>query len=321
MDNTFDLTRSFNRLIELCYQAVAVPLRVPQPRLRRLSRLLRVLQAGVPGDLRSGDREDGAGVEVDLFRPDDELRAPRPPWRSTSASPTRSTGDVEGTALAPSPPARVVVARLGVGRSLVQLLVRQRLLQQDRVWLDHPRFPFGFLRDYVRRVGGEDIDRPTEAIAAERDRITPSTGRCSRRRGARRSTRSSGSRGSCFPTSRTTTSTSSTGRCRSSGARSSRSARCCSDGFFSDRRGHLLRAPRAAAGAVRLRHAWAAGAAPGPSYWPPRSSAARRSSLHSSGQAPPPALDVPGGRHRAVHDHALGHHDGERRQWLGGASP
>ena len=43
----------------------------------------------------------------------------------------------------------------------------------DRVWLDHLEIPLGFLRDYVRRVqAGEDIDRPTAAIAAERDRIT-----------------------------------------------------------------------------------------------------------------------------------------------------
>ena len=43
----------------------------------------------------------------------------------------------------------------------------------DLVWLDHLEIPLGFLRDYVRRVqAGEDIDRPTAAIAAERDRIT-----------------------------------------------------------------------------------------------------------------------------------------------------
>ena len=37
------------------------PLRVPQPRLRRLPGLLRLLQGGVPGDLRPGHRQDGAG--------------------------------------------------------------------------------------------------------------------------------------------------------------------------------------------------------------------------------------------------------------------
>lgn len=43
----------------------------------------------------------------------------------------------------------------------------------DRVWLDHLEIPLGFVRDYVGRLqAGEQIERPTEQIRAERDRIT-----------------------------------------------------------------------------------------------------------------------------------------------------
>ncbi|MGG7565197.1 PEP-utilizing enzyme [Rhodovulum sp. DZ06] len=43
----------------------------------------------------------------------------------------------------------------------------------DKYWIDHLDIPMGFLRDYVERVeAGEDIDRPTEKLQAERDRIT-----------------------------------------------------------------------------------------------------------------------------------------------------
>ena len=43
----------------------------------------------------------------------------------------------------------------------------------DRVWLDHLEIPLGFIRDYVARLqAGDEIERPTEQIRSERDRIT-----------------------------------------------------------------------------------------------------------------------------------------------------
>ncbi|MFC0542504.1 PEP-utilizing enzyme [Kutzneria chonburiensis] len=39
-------------------------------------------------------------------------------------------------------------------------------------WDDHPEIPYGAVRDYVRRLkAGEDIDRPTARILAERDQV------------------------------------------------------------------------------------------------------------------------------------------------------
>ena len=43
----------------------------------------------------------------------------------------------------------------------------------DKYWIEHLDIPLGYIRDYVVRVQrGEEIDRPTAAIARERDRIT-----------------------------------------------------------------------------------------------------------------------------------------------------
>jgi pyruvate,water dikinase len=43
----------------------------------------------------------------------------------------------------------------------------------DKVWLDNPDIPLGFIQGYIERIrAGEDIDRPIAEIAAERDRIT-----------------------------------------------------------------------------------------------------------------------------------------------------
>lgn len=43
----------------------------------------------------------------------------------------------------------------------------------DKYWIEHLDIPLGYIRDYIVRLErGEEIDRPTEAIARERDRIT-----------------------------------------------------------------------------------------------------------------------------------------------------
>ena len=43
----------------------------------------------------------------------------------------------------------------------------------DKYWIDHLDIPMGYIRDYIARVeAGETIERPTEALIAERDRIT-----------------------------------------------------------------------------------------------------------------------------------------------------
>lgn len=42
----------------------------------------------------------------------------------------------------------------------------------DRWWRDHPDIPLGYIADYIKRLdAGESIDRPMEALHAERDRI------------------------------------------------------------------------------------------------------------------------------------------------------
>lgn len=42
----------------------------------------------------------------------------------------------------------------------------------DKVWIDHPEIPYGFIRDYISKIkAGADIARPMDAIIAERDRV------------------------------------------------------------------------------------------------------------------------------------------------------
>ncbi|MDE3205623.1 MAG: hypothetical protein KGQ66_15560 [Acidobacteriota bacterium] len=47
----------------------------------------------------------------------------------------------------------------------------------DKTWRDYPEIPYAFIRDYITKIeAGEDITRPIEAIRAERDRIVEEYG-------------------------------------------------------------------------------------------------------------------------------------------------
>ena len=177
LDNTFDLTQVVQPPDRALLPGVAVPLRVPQPRVRGLPRLLRVLQGGLPGDLGSRHRQDGAGRRG---RP---LPAGRRAARACQArgraraSRTRSrpaTSTRRSPPSAPCPKGDQWLAAWEAAKDpWFNFSSGNGFYSSDRVWLDHLEIPLGFLRDYVRRVkAGEDIDRPTAAIAAERDRIT-----------------------------------------------------------------------------------------------------------------------------------------------------
>ena len=172
------------------------------------------------------------------------------------------------------------------------------------------------MRDYVARVRrGEDIDRPTAAIAAERDRITGEYRDAAADDEARAAfdDKLGLVAARCSRTSRTTTSTSSTGRMRVFWRKIRELASVLADaGFWAEADDMFYAAPRRGPRrALRLRQRLGdRRRADRPGLL-----AARRSNAASAivdaleTQAPPPALNEPPAvDHRAVHDHALRHH-------------
>ncbi|MEV0968247.1 PEP-utilizing enzyme [Microtetraspora glauca] len=116
------------------------------------------------------------GVDMELFRPDDELKK-----LATLAvelglqSAFENTDDVEGT-----------LARVGDLSGGRQWLDAYRAAQDpwfnftvgngfyghDKYWIEHQEIPLGYIKDYIRRVGeGQRILRPIAELVAERDRI------------------------------------------------------------------------------------------------------------------------------------------------------
>jgi pyruvate,water dikinase len=116
-----------------------------------------------------------AGVEVDLFQPDEELKK-----LARLAVETGVDRAFEET----SAPAVIEALRAGeAGQAWLaqweasahpwfNFSAGSGFYHTDEVWLEHLEIPFGFVRDYIAKLrAGVDIRRPIEAIRVERDRI------------------------------------------------------------------------------------------------------------------------------------------------------
>jgi len=157
-----------------------------------------------------------AGIQVDLFQPDDEVKklaqlavelglADRlsAPGRRPRFSP-----DCAATRRA------ISGCRLGAGQpALFNFSAGSGFYHSDKVWLENPDIPLGFLRTYIAKVRrGETLERPMEAVIAERERIVAEYSELIDSDEDRRRSRPSwGWPARCSRTWRTTTSTSSTG--------------------------------------------------------------------------------------------------------------
>jgi len=116
-----------------------------------------------------------AGVEVDLFQPDEELKklarlavdsGVDDAFQETSAAAVIEAlrGGEEGQAW--------LAQWEASAQPWFNFSAGSGFYHTDEVWLEHLEIPFGFIRDYIAKLrAGVDIRRPIEAIRAERDRI------------------------------------------------------------------------------------------------------------------------------------------------------
>jgi pyruvate, water dikinase len=117
-----------------------------------------------------------AGIEVDLFRPDEELKG---------LARLAVELDVDGVFADAQRPERVE-ERLRATPQGRRWIDRWDEVSQpwfnfssgsgfyhfDQIWIEHREIPFGFIRDYAARLRqGEDLARPLEQLHRERDRI------------------------------------------------------------------------------------------------------------------------------------------------------
>ena len=107
-----------------------------------------------------------AGVDVDLFRPDDELKvlARIVVDNGLEAQLAGGMSALEGTPF--------MDHWNSVKDPWFNFSAGTGWYHTDKIWIEHPEIPLEFIADYVARINaGEDIARPTNEIRKERDRI------------------------------------------------------------------------------------------------------------------------------------------------------
>lgn len=117
-----------------------------------------------------------AGIEVDLFRPDQELRKLARLAVEKGVADALCEGSVdEALAKVRDMPGgdEWLAAYEAAKYPWFNYSNGSGFYHTDAVWAERLDIPFSFMRGYIRKLqAGEEIEQPTEAVIAERDRIT-----------------------------------------------------------------------------------------------------------------------------------------------------
>jgi len=118
-----------------------------------------------------------AGVEVDLFRPDEELKRLAHMARNSGVAAAFDAGSVPATmAMLESTEAGKswIASFQDAAEPWFNFSSGSGFYHSDKIWIENIEIPFEFIRNYISKLdNGDDLARPMEAIRAERDRIVP----------------------------------------------------------------------------------------------------------------------------------------------------
>ncbi|HEX3833379.1 MAG TPA: PEP-utilizing enzyme [Solirubrobacteraceae bacterium] len=178
LDNTFALAANYNRAIELCYEAFQYHFEFLNLGYVAYLDFFTFCKEVLPGIADLGIAKMVQGIDVVLFRPDEELRrlarlAVELGVDGVLSSADRGIDAVLAAVAAAPRGGRWIAAWEAAKDPWFNFSSGNGMYSTDRVWLDHLEIPLGFIRDYIGRLhAGEEIERPTEQIRAERERIT-----------------------------------------------------------------------------------------------------------------------------------------------------
>jgi pyruvate,water dikinase len=176
LDNTWDLITNYDRAIQLAYKAWQYHFEFLNLGYAAYLDFFMYCKATFPNIPDQGIAKMVQGIDVDLFRPDDELKKLAKLAVKLGVAQALKSGTVEE--------ALAATTKLAAGRQWLEAWQAAQdpwfnytagngFYSDDKWWRDHLDIPLGFLRMYIERVeAGHEIERPTAAVAAERERIT-----------------------------------------------------------------------------------------------------------------------------------------------------
>jgi pyruvate, water dikinase len=176
LDDTFDLTINYNRAIELCYEAWQYHFEFLNLGYVAYLDFFGFCKETFPDIPDQAIAKMVQGVDLDLFKPDDELKKLAKLAIELGLSSALNSGSVEASLAAigaHANGAKWLETWEAAKNPWFNFSSGNGFYSTDKVWLDHLDIPLGFIRNYVTRLeAGHEIDRPTAKIAAERDRVT-----------------------------------------------------------------------------------------------------------------------------------------------------
>jgi len=176
LDNTYALMETYDRAIQLLYKTWQYHFEFLNLGYAAYLDFFGFMKGQFPSIPDQAVAKMVQGVDVDLFRPDDELKK--------LAKLAVKLGVVDALNIGSVDEALAAVGRAPNGAEWLEAWTDAQdpwfnftsgngFYSTDKYWIEYLDIPLGYIRDYVVRVQrGEDIDRPTAAIASERDRIT-----------------------------------------------------------------------------------------------------------------------------------------------------
>ena len=176
LDNTFELISNYDKMIQLCYKTWQYHFEFLNLGYAAYLDFFGFCKEAFPNIPDQAIAKMVQGVDVDLFRPDDELKKLAKLAVELNVADSLKTGNAAQ--------ALSNIVSVPNGSEWLDAWNKAKdpwfnftsgngFYSTDKYWNENLDIPLSYLRDYISDVqNGKEIDRPTAAIAKERDRIT-----------------------------------------------------------------------------------------------------------------------------------------------------
>ncbi len=176
LGSNFDMQKEYNRLIELGYQVWQYHFEFLNLGYAAYLDFFMFCKQAFPSIPEQSIAKMVSGIEVDLFRPDDELkRLAQLAVNQGVAGILKNNDDPAGVMekLAQSAGGQKWLDEFEISKNpWFNFSTGTGFYHHDTVWMEDLKIPFSFIRNYIAQVEeGATLDRPLEAIRQERDRI------------------------------------------------------------------------------------------------------------------------------------------------------
>ncbi len=179
--SNFDMQAEYNRLIELGYQGWQYHFEFLNLGYAAYLDYFMFCKQAFPDIPEQSIAKMVSGIEVDLFRPDEELK------RLAKIAVEQGVADVLKNNPDPAVALEKLAQSAGGKKWLEEFEVSKNpwfnfsagtgFYHHDPVWIEDLNVPFSFMRNYITQVEqGQDLTRPLEALRAEREQIAEEYG-------------------------------------------------------------------------------------------------------------------------------------------------